>query len=82
MLNERGLSRASDPIEPPARATRSFGDPVALPARAEQAGFLEPPERRDAAVFDSDPATPMPPDRPAATLAAPVASSSWFVSME
>ena len=30
--------------------------------------------------FDSDPATPMPPERPAATLAAPVAMSSWSAS--
>ena len=33
-----------------------------------------------AAVFESEPATPMPPERPEPRLAAPVAISSWSVS--
>ncbi len=40
-----------------------------------------PPDRRDAAVLESEPATPRPPETPAAMFAAPVASSSWLVSM-
>ena len=41
-----------------------------------------PPERREAAVFDSEPATPSPAESPAAMFAAPDPTSSWFESIE
>ena len=35
-----------------------------------------PPERREAAVLDSEPATPIPPESPAARLAVPAPTNS------
>ncbi len=56
-------------------STSSTSVAAAIPVICERL-----PVRYAAAVFDSEPPTPSPPENPAPMLAAPVASSSWSAS--